>query len=366
LRFSGFCVDHQAADIIIPWARGDNVVAIDLIVQHIQTKLGQHDLRRIYSNLDVLPGNYQTRGMHTTIRNRNASKSDFVFYSNRLIRLVVEHGLGQLPFTEKVVTTPTDGVYVGVGFCEGLCGVSIIRSGEAMENALRDCCKGIKIGKILIHRPNKSFPDRVGSHARRVDGEGSSRVRRNTCGDGNMNQRQAEEPLPKLDSFGMADEVSDATASLSISQSPALPACENVNSPVPTGAYSLGRVGPSSVGTPGGMRSETKRRERTDERSIIYEKLPTDIAKRHVLLLDPILATGNSAKEAINILLNRGVAQSSIILCTLIAAPQGIHAVCSTFPEIRVITSEIDQGLDVQSRVIPGIGEFGDRYFGTD
>jgi len=102
LRFSGFCVDHQAADIIIPWARGDNVVAIDLIVQHIQTKLGQHDLRRIYSNLDVLPGNYQTRGMHTTIRNRNASKSDFVFYSNRLIRLVVEHGLGQLPFTEKV------------------------------------------------------------------------------------------------------------------------------------------------------------------------------------------------------------------------------------------------------------------------
>lgn len=90
----------------------------------------------------------------------------------------------------QVVTTPTDGVYVGVGFCEGLCGVSIIRSGEAMENALRDCCKGIKIGKILIHRPNKSFPDRVGSHARRVDGEGSSRVRRNTCGDGNMNQRQ--------------------------------------------------------------------------------------------------------------------------------------------------------------------------------
>lgn len=148
---------------------------------------------------------------------------------------------------------------------------------------------------------------------------------------------QAEEPLPKLDSFGMADEVSDATASLSISQSPALPACENVNSPVPTGAYSLGRVGPSSVGTPGGMRSETKRRERTDERSIIYEKLPTDIAKRHVLLLDPILATGNSAKEAINILLNRGVAQSSIILCTLIAAPQGIHAVCSTFPEVGLL-----------------------------
>mmetsp|Transcript_2298 Transcript_2298/g.4663 ORF Transcript_2298/g.4663 Transcript_2298/m.4663 type:complete len:492 (-) Transcript_2298:708-2183(-) len=105
----------KAADIIIPWARGDNVVAIDLIVQHIQTKLGQHDLRRIYSNLDVLPGNYQTRGMHTTIRNRNASKSDFVFYSNRLIRLVVEHGLGQLPFTEKVRARPRPAALHGEG-----------------------------------------------------------------------------------------------------------------------------------------------------------------------------------------------------------------------------------------------------------
>jgi uridine kinase len=43
-------------------------------------------------------------------------------------------------------------VYVGVDFCKQLCGVSIIRSGESMENALRACCKGIKIGKILIHR----------------------------------------------------------------------------------------------------------------------------------------------------------------------------------------------------------------------
>eukprot|EP00959_Pyramimonas_sp_CCMP1952_P438138 9172301-Pyramimonas_sp.AAC.1 len=145
----------KVADIIIPWARGDNVVAIDLIVQHILTKLGQSDLRRIYPNLDVLPGNYQTRGMHSIIRDKSTSKSDFVFYADRLIRLVVEHSLGQLPFTEKVVTTPVNGSYVGLAFTRGLCGVSVIRSGEAMENALRDCCKGIKIGKILIHRPDK-------------------------------------------------------------------------------------------------------------------------------------------------------------------------------------------------------------------
>ncbi|XP_043724202.1 uridine kinase-like protein 1, chloroplastic, partial [Telopea speciosissima] len=65
---------------------------------------------------------------------------------------VVEHGLGHLPFTEKQVITPTGSVYTGVDFCKKLCGVSIVRSGESMENALRACCKGIKIGKILIHR----------------------------------------------------------------------------------------------------------------------------------------------------------------------------------------------------------------------
>jgi uracil phosphoribosyltransferase len=62
--------------------------------------------------------------------------------------------------------------------------------------------------------------------------------------------------------------------------------------------------------------------ERSEERSIIYEKLPSDIAKRHVLLLDPILATGNSAVEAINVLLTRGVPEQHIILVTLICAPK--------------------------------------------
>jgi hypothetical protein len=83
------------ADVIIPWAQGENSVAIDLIVQHIRTKLGQNDLRRIYPNLIVLPPNFQIRGMHTIIRSRKCNRSDFVFYSDRLIRLVVEHALGK-------------------------------------------------------------------------------------------------------------------------------------------------------------------------------------------------------------------------------------------------------------------------------
>uniref|UniRef100_A0A453RMD4 Uncharacterized protein n=1 Tax=Aegilops tauschii subsp. strangulata TaxID=200361 RepID=A0A453RMD4_AEGTS len=143
---------EQYADVIIPRG-GDNHVAIDLIAQHIRTKLGQHDLCKLYPNVCVVQTTFQIRGMHTLIRDRDITTPDFVFYSDRLIRLVVEHGLGNLPFTEKQVVTPTAGsIYSGVDFCKKLCGVSIVRSGESMENALRACCKGIKIGKILIHR----------------------------------------------------------------------------------------------------------------------------------------------------------------------------------------------------------------------
>ncbi|XP_008353177.1 uridine kinase-like protein 3 isoform X1 [Malus sylvestris] len=245
------------ADIIIPRG-GDNHIAVDLIVQHIRTKLGQHDLCKIYPNLYVIHSTFQIRGMHTLIRDSQTTKHDFIFYSDRLIRLVVEHGLGHLPFTEKQVITPTGSVYIGVDFCKRLCGVSIIRSGESMENALRACCKGIKIGKILIHR------------------------------------------------------------------------------------------------------------EGDNGQQLIYEKLPNDISERHVLLLDPILGTGNSAAQAISLILEKGVPESNIIFLNLISAPQGVHMVCKRFPRIKIVTSEIESGLNEDFRVVPGMGEFGDRYFGTD
>ncbi|XP_062201939.1 uridine kinase-like protein 3 isoform X3 [Phragmites australis] len=217
------------ADIIIPRG-GDNDVAIDLIVQHIRTKLGQHDLCKIHPNLYVIQTTYQ----------------------------VVEHGLGHLPFQEKQVITPTGSVYTGVDFSKRLCGISVIRSGESMENALRACCKGIKIGKILIHR------------------------------------------------------------------------------------------------------------EGDNGQQLIYQNLPKDIANRHVLLLDPILGTGNSAVQAISLLLKKGVQEANIIFLNLISAPQGVHVVSKRFPRVKIVTSEIEFGLNDDFRVIPGMGEFGDRYFGTD
>ena len=63
-------------------------MAIDLITEHIRMKLQQPELRRIYHNLELMPSNFQIRGMHTLIRDRTTSKADFVFYADRLLRLV--------------------------------------------------------------------------------------------------------------------------------------------------------------------------------------------------------------------------------------------------------------------------------------
>ncbi|GLT80815.1 hypothetical protein SLA2020_522330 [Shorea laevis] len=83
---------------------------------------------------------------------------------------------------------------------------------------------------------------------------------------------------------------------------------------------------------------------------LIYEKLPQDISERNVLLLDPILGTGfytgNSAVQAINLLISKGVPESNIIFLNLISAPQGAHVVCKSFPRIKIVTSEIDIGLN--------------------
>jgi uridine kinase len=107
---------RRHADVIIPWQRGDNLVAIDLITEHIKGKIQQHSLRRLFPNLEVVPSNYQIRGMHTILRDRTTSKNDFVFYADRLNRLVVEAGLGHLPFIEKqvrLVGCTHEGVYIG-------------------------------------------------------------------------------------------------------------------------------------------------------------------------------------------------------------------------------------------------------------
>lgn len=99
---------------------------------------------------------------------------------------------------------------------------------------------------------------------------------------------------------------------------------------------------------------------------LYYSALPADISQRHVLLLDPMLATGGTALAAIQVLLDHGVAEERIIFVNLITVPEGIDTVCRRRPGVRIVTSAIDERLNENAYMVPGIGDFGDRFFGTD
>ncbi|WP_158839423.1 uracil phosphoribosyltransferase [Saccharothrix deserti] len=99
---------------------------------------------------------------------------------------------------------------------------------------------------------------------------------------------------------------------------------------------------------------------------LYYSKLPADIAHRHVLLLDPMLATGGTALAAIEVLLGKGVPEEHIVFINLLSAPEGIAVVRERYPSVRMVTSSIEERLNENAYMLPGIGDFGDRYFGTD
>lgn len=97
-----------------------------------------------------------------------------------------------------------------------------------------------------------------------------------------------------------------------------------------------------------------------------YAALPSGIDRGHVLLLDPMLATGGTALAAIGVLLDHGVPEEHIVFVNLLSAPEGIKVVHDRHPEVRIVTSSIEERLNEHAFMLPGIGDFGDRYFGTD
>lgn len=94
-----------------------------------------------------------------------------------------------------------------------------------------------------------------------------------------------------------------------------------------------------------------------------YCKLPTDITERDLIVLDPMLATGGSAAAAITFLKEREA--KSIKLVCLIAAPEGIKAVEDTHPDIDIFVAAVDTCLNDHGYIVPGLGDAGDRLFGT-
>ncbi|MFH4978584.1 hypothetical protein AB6A40_005293 [Gnathostoma spinigerum] len=96
---------------------------------------------RLPENAVLLERTNQIIELQTILRDKNTDHSEFVFYADRLMRAVIEEGLNRLPYTKCMVVTPTGYKYDGIAFNRGNCGVSICRSGEAMEQALRQCCR---------------------------------------------------------------------------------------------------------------------------------------------------------------------------------------------------------------------------------
>ena len=94
-----------------------------------------------------------------------------------------------------------------------------------------------------------------------------------------------------------------------------------------------------------------------------YCKLPPDIEDRDVFVVDPMLATGGSAVAAIDFLKARGV--RSIKMLNIIAAPEGVHKVAQAHPDVEIYCAALDQCLNDHGYIVPGLGDAGDRIFGT-
>jgi len=94
-----------------------------------------------------------------------------------------------------------------------------------------------------------------------------------------------------------------------------------------------------------------------------YCKLPGDITKRNVIVLDPMLATGGSAVDAINTLKSKGV--TSIKFMCIIAAPEGLENLHKSHPDVEIFCASLDEKLNDHAYIVPGLGDAGDRIFGT-
>lgn len=109
-----------------------------------------------------------------------------------------------------------------------------------------------------------------------------------------------------------------------------------------------------------------RRDEKTAIAELYYTKLPPFNRDNPILLLDPMIATGGSAALAVKVLKAAGAVEKQITLIAFIASPDGIARFQKECPEVGLAVAQVDEGLDDQKRIIPGLGDFGDRYFGTD
>lgn len=105
------------------------------------------------------------------------------------------------------------------------------------------------------------------------------------------------------------------------------------------------------------------RNEETFKPVVYFFKVPKDIEKREVIIIDPMIATGGSALDAIELLKEKGV--KKIKFLSIISAPEGIKKIQETHPDVQIYTASIDRCLNDNAYIMPGLGDAGDRVFGT-
>ncbi|KAH0391733.1 PRTase-like protein, partial [Aureobasidium melanogenum] len=108
-----------------------------------------------------------------------------------------------------------------------------------------------------------------------------------------------------------------------------------------------------------------QRDEETCLPALLYSKFPSDLAEQAVLILEPILATGGSICTAIDLIISKGVPEDRIIVANLITSRKAIEIVSSRYPKLRLVTAAIDEKLNAKCQLEPGVGDFGDRFYGT-
>ncbi len=109
-----------------------------------------------------------------------------------------------------------------------------------------------------------------------------------------------------------------------------------------------------------------RRDEKTAIPKLYYSNLPKLTGKEQIIMLDPMIATGGSSCATLEILIKQGIAQERILFVAIIAAQSGLDRVKKSFPGITVIVAAVDKELNAKEFIVPGLGDFGDRYFGTE
>jgi len=198
----------------------------------------------------------------TKMRDKDLPTKEFQMLGDRLMRILGEEALARLPTVVPGKVNSPCGEVLGLVECPGppVCVVSIVRSGDILQEAVRSLQPGVSVGKILIQRD------------------------------------ESKEDKPAV---------------------------------------------------------------------LYYKKLPPNIPDCFVMLVDPMLATAGSALRAIRVLQDSGVSTSRILFLNLVCAPEGLKAMAEAYPEIEIITGAVDSHLNADKYIVPGLGDYGDRYYGT-